>query len=58
MIDPTSWSTFDDVVGRGGLASTVFGPTALGLCLLAAFAISCLLAVRPVRARAAVASRR
>lgn len=58
MIDPTSWSAFDDVVGRGGLASTVFGPTALGLCLLAAFAISCLLAVRPVRARAAVASRR
>lgn len=56
MVDPTSWSAFDDVIGRDGVVAGLLGPTAIGLCLLAAFAICCLLAFRPVRERAAVAS--
>ncbi|MGZ6967675.1 MAG: glycosyltransferase family 87 protein [Acidimicrobiia bacterium] len=56
IVDPLSWSFVEDVVGRHGIAAHLLGPTAIGLCLLAAFGIACLLALRPVRTRSAVAS--
>lgn len=49
MVDPTGWSVFGDVLGRRGVASHLLGPTASGLCLLAAFGICCFTAFRPVR---------
>jgi hypothetical protein len=56
MVDPLSWSAATRVLGRDGLADHLLGPTAQALCLLAAFAICCGLAFRPVRARGAVAT--
>jgi hypothetical protein len=56
MVDPLSWSAVTAVVGRDGLADHLLGATAMSLCLLAAFVICCLLALRPVRARRAVAT--
>ena len=57
VVDPLGWSFVGSILGHG-VASNLLGPTALGLCLLAAFVICCLLAFRPVRfrAQAAVAS--
>jgi hypothetical protein len=56
MVDPLGWTFVSDALGRKGVASHLLGSTALGLCLLAAFAICCLLAFRPVRDRTVVAS--
>jgi Glycosyltransferase family 87 len=56
MVDPLSWSAVGEVLGRKGIAAHLLGPTTIGLCLLAAFSITCLVALRPVRSRAIVAS--
>ncbi len=56
MVDPMGWSVVGDVLGRDGVVSELLGPTAMGLCLLAAFVTCCLLALLPVRARSAVPS--
>jgi Glycosyltransferase family 87 len=56
MVDPLSWSWVADALGRKGIADHLLGSTAMGLCLLAAFVICCVLALRPVRARRAVAT--
>jgi hypothetical protein len=56
LVDPLSWSPVTSVLGRNGLADHLLGSTAMALCLLAAFAICCLLALRPVRPRRAVAT--
>jgi hypothetical protein len=56
MVDPLSWSGVADVLGRKGIADHLLGATAMALCLLAAFSICCVLALRPVRARRAVAT--
>ncbi len=56
MVDPLGWSFVGDAIGRDGIAAHLLGSTALGLCLLAAFAICCLLAFRPARARTVVPS--
>jgi Glycosyltransferase family 87 len=56
MVDPLGWSFVGEAIGRHGVAAHLLGSTALGLCLLAAFAICCLLAFRPARARVVVAS--
>lgn len=56
MVDPLGWTFVGDVIGRSGVASHLLGSTAIGLCLLTAFIICCLLAFRPVRDRAVVAS--
>jgi hypothetical protein len=52
MVDPIGWSVVATVLGRDGIADHLLGPTALGLCLLAAFAICCVAAFRPVRTHA------
>lgn len=54
MVDPLSWSAVRDVVGRGEVVNELLGPTAIGLSLLAAFALSCFAALRPVRTPATV----
>lgn len=56
MVDPLGWTFVADVIGRKGVAAHFLGSTAIGLCLLGAFLICCLLAFRPVRDRAVVAS--
>jgi hypothetical protein len=56
MVDPLGWTFVGDAVGRKGVVSHLLGSTAIGLCLLAAFVLCCLLAFRPVRTRAAVTS--
>jgi Glycosyltransferase family 87 len=56
MLDPFGWSFVGSTLGRDGLAAHLLGPTAAGLCLLAAFAICCFSAARPVRPRTRVAS--
>lgn len=56
MVDPLGWSLVGDVVGRRGVAEHLLGSTAIGLCLLVAFAICCALAFRPVRIRTDVAT--
>jgi hypothetical protein len=49
MVDPMGWSVVGDVLGRDGIVSELLGPTAIGLSLLAAFTICCLVALRPAR---------
>jgi len=56
MVDPLSWSAVTSVLGRDGLPDHLLGPTAMGLCVLAAFAICCVVALLPVRSRRPVAT--
>ena len=44
MVDPLGWTFVGDVIGRHGVASHLLGSTAIGLYLLTAFVICCLLA--------------
>ncbi len=56
MIDPLSWSAVTSVLGRKSVADHLLGPTTMGLCVFAAFATCCVVALRPVRARRPVAT--